>query len=115
MVGNVAMLAGLRWPAGLGAGSRADPGEPVADVEGIGDLALLAVADAVDADVDLLGDRLPHRRREARLECRPVERLAALARLQEGEQIGRAGQAADMRRQDPILAELHGADPPAMS
>src|SRR5712691_6319862 len=96
VIGDVAVSPGLRRLVERAAGRRADAGEPVADVEGIGDLALLAVADAVDPDRDLFGDDLLYGRGETRLERRLIECFAPLARLQKGQQLRRARQAADM-------------------
>ena len=44
------------------------------DIEGVGDLAELAVADAVDAGCDLLLDDLAHREGKTRVELRLFER-----------------------------------------
>src|SRR5438132_1053731 len=48
VVEKVAMCGGLRRTLVVAATERPDPGKPVAHVEGIGNLALLAVADTVD-------------------------------------------------------------------
>src|SRR2546427_805153 len=47
MIDQIEMLRGLRRLVDLGAMEGADAGEPVTHIEGVGDLALLAVADAV--------------------------------------------------------------------
>ena len=111
MIDQIEMLRGLRRLVDLGALEGADAGEPVTHIEGVGDLALLAVADAVDAAGDLLLDDLAHRPREPRLERGLVEPLAGLACFEHRQEIGRARQAADMRRQDAVGAELHRALP----
>src|SRR5204862_6729544 len=72
MIEKVAVGAGLRRLVNFGAAERADAGEPVTDIEGVGDLALLAVADAVDAASDLFFDDFAHRGGEPRLEGRFV-------------------------------------------
>ena len=82
------------------------------DVEGVGDLAELAVADAVDAGRDLLLDDLAHRRGETRVEGCLLERPADFARLQELQQIGRPRQAPDMGGQNPLGARLHPEQSP---
>ena len=107
MVGDVAVLPRLRWPTGFGAGGGANAREAMADIERVGDLALLAVAHAVDAERDLFGDDLAHRFGETGGERLLVDRLAALARFEQRQQIGRAWQAADMGGQDPVTAGLH--------
>ena len=107
MVGDVAVLPGLRRPTGFGAGGGADSRQAMADIERVRDLALLAVAHAVDAERDLFGDDLAHRFGETGGERLLVDRLAALARFEQRQQIGRARQAADMGGQDPVTAELH--------
>ena len=112
MIDQIEMLRGLRRLVDLGAMEGADAGEPVTHIEGVGDLALLAVADAVDAAGDLLLDDLAHRPREPRLERGLVEPLAGLACFEHRQEIGRARQAADMRRQDAVGAELHRGTPP---
>jgi hypothetical protein len=58
MVEQVAMCRGLRRLVIVAAAECGNAGEPVADIEGIGDLAELAVADDVDPGRDLLFDDL---------------------------------------------------------
>ena len=107
VVSDVAVRPGLRRLVEGAARRRADAGEAVADIKGVGDLALLAVADAVDPGRDLPGDDLPHGLGKPRLERLLVECLAALARLQKSQEIGRARQAADMGGEDAVFAALH--------
>src|SRR6266446_9003417 len=82
----------------------------MADVESVGNLALLAVADAVHPRRDLLCDNLPDSVCETRLERRRVKLVAGLPRLQERQQVRWTRQAADMGRQNAVAAELHRRD-----
>jgi len=107
MIEKVAMRRGLRRFVVVAAAECTDAGEAVPNVERIGNLAELAVADAVDPGGDLLCDNLPDGTGEARLKCRLVKLAASLPRLQKGQQIGRTRQAADMGRHDAVRAELH--------
>src|SRR6476620_5740936 len=111
MIEEIAMRAGLRRLVDLGAAKRADAGEAMADVEGVGDLALLAVTDAIDAARDLLFDNLAHRAGEPSFKRRFVEAVAGFARLEHPQQVGRTRQAADMSRQNMVGAELHRRPP----
>ena len=77
------MSRGLGRLLDLTAAERRDARQPMTDIEGVGNLAELAVADAVDAGCDLLLDDLAHREGETRVELRLVERAAGFARLQE--------------------------------
>src|SRR3954465_11808442 len=79
VVGDVAVLPGLRRPPGFGTGGGADARQAMADIERVRDLALLAVAHAVDAERDLFGDDLAHRLGETGGEGLLVDCLAALA------------------------------------
>ena len=101
------MRRGLRRPVVVAANIGADAGKAVTNVGGVGDLAEFAVADAVDPGCDLLGDNIPDRSGKVRLECRLIKFAAGLSRLQQGQQLGRSRQAADMGRQDVVAAELH--------
>ena len=87
----------------------AEPGQPLVHIGRIADLARLAVADDIDADRHLarhdVGDRLAHLRGE----LGSVVRLVAILLDQQLHQRLRPRQAADMRRQDAVCAELHGA------
>ena len=107
VVYEIEVLRGLRRLVDRGAAEGADPGQTVPDIEGVGDLALLAVAHAVDAAGDLLLNDLPNGLGETRIESGLVEGLAAFARCEQRQQIGRARQAADMGGQDAIGAQLH--------
>ena len=77
------------------------------DVEGVGNLAELAVANAVDTGCDLLFDDLAHRQGETRVERCLLEQPPGFARLQELQQIGRPRQAPDMGGENPLGARLH--------
>ena len=81
--------------------------EPVLHVGRIADLAGLAVADRVDADIDLplhdIGDRLLH----GAIEHGRVEGHAVFALLQKRNDRVAARQTADVRRQNSFLARLH--------
>jgi hypothetical protein len=79
----------------------------VADIEGVGDLAELAVADAVDSGRDLFLDDLPHRPGETSIKRCLLERPPDLARLQKLQQLGRSRQASDMSSENPLGARLH--------
>ena len=85
------MRRGLRRRGEVDPAAGADPGEPVADIEGVRHLALLAVADAVDAGGDLLPDDVAHRGGEAGVERGRVEPGSHLARLELGQQVGGRG------------------------
>ena len=106
MIEKVAMGAGLRWLVDFGAAERADAGKTVAHVEGVGDLALLAIANTVDAAGHLLLDDVAHRSGDTRLECCFVKAVAGFTRLEHRQEVGRARQAADMGRQNTVGAEL---------
>src|SRR6266446_5692841 len=82
----------------------------MADVESVGNLALLAIADTVDPGRGLLCDNLPDGICETRLERRGVNLAAGLPRLQERQQVRWTRQAADMGRQSAVAAELHRRD-----
>ena len=111
VVEQVAMRRGLRRLVVVAAAKRADTGQPMADIKGVGDLAELAVADAVDAGRDLFSDDVVDRGRQTGVERRLLDRPPGLARFQELEQVGRARQAADMRRQDAFAAVFHLPEP----
>ena len=98
-------------PVGPQAGhaAPAEAGEPVPDVGGVADLALLAVADDVDAGLALGPDDVGHRLAHARLEGGRVGHAAGVQRLQEHGEIVGAGQAAGVRREDAVGAGFHGA------
>ena len=79
----------------------------MADIEGVRNLAELAVADAVDSGRDLLLDDLAHRPGETSIERCLLERPPDLARLQKLQQFGRSRQASDMSSENPLGARLH--------
>ena len=105
------MRRGLRRLVVVAAAKGADAGQPVADIEGVGDLAQLAVAHAVDPGRHLLMHDLVDRGGETGVERRLLDRPPGLARLEELEQVGRARQAADMGRQDAFGAAFHRPEP----
>src|SRR6516165_12039584 len=107
MVEKVAMRGGLRRLVVVTAAERTNPGKAVTNIRGVGNLAEFPVADAVDAGCDLLGDNLFDVGGEPRLEGRLIKFAAGLARLEQGQQLRRPRQAADMGRQDAVGAELH--------
>src|ERR1700730_7993216 len=82
----------------------------MADVESVGNLALLAIADTVHPGGNLLCHNLPDSVCETRLERRRVKLAAGLLRLQERQQVRWTRQAADMGRQNAVGAELHRRD-----
>src|SRR5262245_44672191 len=96
----------------IGAGRHralaAEPGEAMADVGGVADLALLAVVDDVNAGLGLhpddVGDGLAH----AGFEGPGIGDRAGIQRFQQGRQVGRPGQTSRVRGEDPIRASLHG-------
>src|SRR5205814_9673146 len=100
MIEEIEMRTGLRRLVDFGAAERTDAGETVTDVEGVRDLALLAVTDAVDAAGHLLLDDFAHRGGEPGFESRFVKGVAGFARLEHRQEFGRARQAADMGRQN---------------
>jgi len=77
------------------------------DVKGVADLALLAVANAVDPGFHLFGDNIAHRAGETGRKTHLVDALANLLRHDLAQQLRRARQTADMRRQDAVGARLH--------
>ena len=84
------------------------PGQAVGDIGRIARFRHLAIIDDIDA-----GCRLAAHDREDRisglpLDRRPVVRLALVLGDQQLTQFQRAGQAADMRGQDTVLARPHG-------
>src|SRR6516162_2463633 len=107
MIEKVAMRGTLRGLVVVAAAKQSDPGKAVANVGGVGDLAELAVADAVSSHRDLLCDNLPDGAGEAFLERRLIKFAAGLPGLQQGQQLRRPRQAAYMSCQDAVGAELH--------
>ena len=85
----------------------AEPGQAPRDVGGVADLAHLAVADQVDADLHLPTHHLGHGRGNDGVVASVVTRLFALAREQHLRHGLAARQAADVRRQDPVDASAH--------
>jgi hypothetical protein len=107
VVEKVAMRGSLRRLFVVTAAECTNARQAVTDVEGVGNLAELAVADAVDAGRRLLCDNLSDGVGQAAFERRLTKLAAGLPRLQKGQQIGWTRQAADMGRQDAVGAELH--------
>src|SRR5437764_1421285 len=83
-----AMRRSRRRPVVVASLECTDAGQTMADIEGVGNLALLAVANTVDSSGDLFGDDLLDSRGKARLERRLVNLAAGFARLQQRQQIG---------------------------
>src|SRR5437867_274990 len=106
MIEEVAMRRALRRRVIVAALKCRNARQPVADVEGVGDLAELAVADAVDTGRDLLFDDLVDSKGKTSIEGRLLERSAGFARLEKLQQLGRPRQAADMGRQNAVGAVL---------
>src|SRR6185503_5561403 len=80
-----------------------DPADPVVDVElPVAALAELAVADDVDAGLDLLAHHILDRAFQAGLVGRLVVRLTGLDQLEKLDELGRAHQAADVSGQNTI-------------
>ena len=79
------MSGGLRRLVVVAAAERTDPGKAVTNIGGVGNLAELTVADAVDAGCDLLGDNLVDAGGEPRLEGRLIKFAAGLARLEQSQ------------------------------
>jgi hypothetical protein len=104
VVEEVAMRRGLRRLVVVATVEGRDAGEPMADVEGIRNLALLTITDTIDPGRSLLSDDLSDRVGETCLERTLIELAAGLACLQKGQQIGRTRQAADMGRQNAVGA-----------
>src|SRR5271166_994171 len=82
--------------------------QPVLDVGRVARLAHLTVIDDVDAGLDLLFDDRRHRRSDARLERRHIDRHPFLFGEHRAHEIVRTGQAAGMRRQEALGAAFHG-------
>jgi hypothetical protein len=115
VVEQIAVGRSLRRPLGLAAAECRDAGQAVADIEGVGDLAELAVADAIDAGCDLLLDDLADSLGETSVKGYLLERPAGFARFQELQQIGRSRQAPDMGGENPFGARLHPRSPCAQA
>src|SRR4029077_14778672 len=115
VVKQVAMRCGLRRPLELAAAKRGDAAQAVTDVEGVGDLAELAVTDAVDAGRNLLLDDLAHLSGETSVERCRLERSPGFARLQEFQQLGQPRQASDMGSKNSLDACLHPGNPTCAS
>src|SRR5439155_21184534 len=79
----------------------------MAQVEKEGLALLLAIVADIDSGLDLLVDDPAKRRLAEAVEFSRVDRAAAGALDVEPGQLGRARQAAGMRRQDAVLAPLH--------
>src|SRR6516164_2919297 len=104
MIEQIAVRGCLRRLFISAAAERGDARQPVPDIEGIGDLAELAIADDVDASRDLLIDNLVDGCGKTVFESRLIEGPSSFACLKKLQQIGRPRQAADMGRQDAVGA-----------
>src|SRR5262245_60221505 len=96
-------------PGCLGAPLLGKTIEPVVHVGCVADLAGLAVADDVDADLDLAFHDIQNGLLHLAIELRGVEGLAIFPRLEKSDHDISARQTADMRGEDAILARLHEA------
>jgi hypothetical protein len=81
--------------------------ESVLDVGRVADLAHLAVAQEVDTERCLLRDHVGDRRCDCRVEHGSVVGLAVLLLIDQCDQVGAAGQAADVRSEDSIDVVRH--------
>ena len=81
--------------------------EPVLHVGGVARLAHLAVADDVDARLQLLFDHVRHRRADARAERGRIDRHAFLLREHRADEIVGAREAAGVRGEDAVDAAFH--------
>src|SRR6516164_6545168 len=84
-----------------------EPREAPRDVGRIADLAHLAIADDVDADLDLAAHDLRYRFRNDRVVPRDITRLLPLAREEQVRHRLTAGQAADVGGEDAARARAH--------
>src|SRR6516225_5343168 len=100
------MGRGLRRLVIVAPAKRSNAGESVPDVEGVGDLAELAVADDVDPRRDLLFHDFIDRGGQAFIESRLVEFTTGFPYMN-GQQLGRPRQTPDMRGQDAVGADFH--------
>ena len=76
-------------------------------IGGVTDLAGLAVADDVDAGIDLPLDDVQHGLADATIELSGVDRPAVFTLFEQMQHRVGARQAADMGRQNPLLARFH--------
>jgi hypothetical protein len=91
----------------LGRKLTAEAGEPVLDVGGIADLAGLAVADDVEADLGLAPDDVTHGPGDDAREFRLIVRLAAVLAQQQRDRVVRPRQAADVGGENAVPTCLH--------
>ena len=84
-----------------------EAGEPVVHIGRVADLAGLAIADDVDADLGLPLDDIEHRLPDCPVEFRGVVGGPAFARLEQPHHRLGARQAADMGGENPLLAGFH--------
>ena len=76
----------------------------MANVGGVADLARLAVADDVDADVGLLLHGVVNAALYGLFEYERVDRFVPILSEQQVQDFARSGEASDMCRQDPVDA-----------
>src|SRR5215469_14573566 len=107
MIEKITMRRGLRRLVVVAPAKRSNAGEPVPDVEGVGDLAEFAVADDVDPRRDLLFDDFVDGGGQAFIESRLVEVTTGFPCLENGQQPGRPRQTPDMRGQDAVGTDFH--------
>ena len=82
-------------------------GQTIAHIGGVTDFAGLAVADNVDADIDLPLDDVQHGLPNAAIELHSIDRPAVLTLFEQLQHRVARRQAADMGRQNPVLARFH--------
>ncbi len=86
-----------------------EPGQAARDVGSVADLAHLAVADQVDANLHLPAHHVGHGRGNDGVVASAVTRFFALAREQHLRHGPAAREAADVRREDSVAAVRHAA------
>ena len=89
-------------------------GQAIVHIGGVTDLAGLAVADDIDADIDLPLDDVQHGLPNATIELHGVESPAVLAFFEQMQHRVAPRQAADMRCQNSLLARFHRDRPPGL-
>jgi hypothetical protein len=90
----------------------AEAAHPFRRIRREADPGLLAVVAHVDADLELLPDRVTHRRRGLAGEGGAVDGLSAVLAHEEVAERRRTGEAADVGGEDPVLAAPHDVSGP---
>ena len=93
--------------SGPGVALFREAGEPVVHIGRIADLAGLAIADDVDANLGLPLDDIEHRLPDCPVEFRGVVGGPAFARIEQPHHRLGARQAADMGGENPLIAGFH--------